>query len=333
MGTQRTIAFVGHRYHLEQYTRGLYDALGQRFDIRFTWVDDGWPESIADISGHDEADACIWFVRFRELIERPGFRWGDFAGVRVMLEHDAVQNFAVSESRYIGAWPEVFHRNDFQVLASSGKATSERLAAAGVPSYWLPKGYDAARMFDLDLERNGIGYYGMAYQARRAMLDYLQRRRVGFTSFRCQSFELNEHLNQFLGCLICNMEGIVGRGLGRVMHRLSPSRGLVLKSGLEPMIKNFEVPGAGCAPICDEIDELADLGFADGDTMVSYRTFDELVEKLDHYGRAPEDLREIGRRGNTLVQSRHTWDDRAEQLEDFIARQMCPTPKIAPTAP
>jgi hypothetical protein len=332
LGTQKTIAFVGHRYHLEQYTRGLYDALGQRFDIRFTWVDDGWPESIVDISGHDEADACIWFVRFRELIERPGFRWEDFRGVRIMLEHDAVQNSSV-RSRYLGAWPAVFHRNEFQVLVSSGKATSERLAAEGVPSYWLPKGYDAERMCDLGLQRNGIGYYGATYQARRAMLDYLERKRFPVTSFRCHSFELNDHLNQFLGCLICNMEGIVGRGLGRIIHRLSPSRGLRLEPGLEPMIKNFEVPGAGCALICDEIDELADLGFADGDTMVSYRTFDELLEKLNHYERTPADLHEIGRRGNTLVQSRHTWDHRAEQLEDFIARQMFPTPKIAPTAP
>lgn len=80
--------------------------------------------------------------------------------------------------------------------------------------------------------------------------------------------------------------------------------------------------GAGCAPIADWIDELEELGFVDGETMVSYESLHELIEKLDYYTENPGALREIGRRAGRLVLAQHTWDHRAHQLDELLSNYL-----------
>ena len=255
-------------------------------------------------------------------MERPGFRWGGYRGVRVMYDQDAYQNFShVAGTRFLGRWPEVVRRNDFSVVLCTGAAVRDNLVAAGLRAVWMPKAADQTRFFPIGGSREGLCYFGERYAARAAMLDHLSRRNVPVTTFRCSYFELNQHLNRFLACLICNMEAKVASTLGRLVNRLSPSRGIVLGPAPEAMLKNFEVAAAGCVPMCDHIDELETLGFRDGETAVTYRTFDELAEKAMHYRQRPELLVDIGRRAAELVRARHTWDHRADQLASLIATE------------
>lgn len=84
------------------------------------------------------------------------------------------------------------------------------------------------------------------------------------------------------------------------------------------MIKNFEVPGAGCVPFCDWMEEFSDLGFEDGVNAVTYKNFKELEEKVFHYSSNPDRLTKMGRAAHELAHSRHTWDARAEELERLL---------------
>jgi hypothetical protein len=312
---RRRVLLIGHRYHLERSQRGFYLALARRFDLVIHMVEDGWPAAIDDIPDYQTYDACIWFVRFRELMQAPQFQWKNYQGIRLMYDLDAHQNFhLLLDGKYLGKWPEVFHRNEFQVLVCTGRATRDALIGDGVPSIWLPKGYDPSQLFDMGLPRKGICYFGTLYSSRKAMTHFLRRKGLSFDIFCCNPDQLNEYLNKYLGCLICNMAGVVQPGIRKILHRMFPSYGIALTPGVEPMLKNFEVAGAGCAPLADFIEELGELGFIDGDTMVSYRSFEELAEKMHHYAKYPDELRDIGKRARQLALARHTWDHRAQEL-------------------
>ncbi len=266
----RVVSLVGHRDHLvKASTSGFYAAMAEQFDLRVTFVEDGWPETVTDIDGHLDAEICLWFVRFRRLRERPAFDWGSFSGRRVMYDFDTNANYhLLSVGEYRGEWPEVFRRHRFDTLVCTGKAVTEMLRADGVHAVWLPKGYDPARLHPLGATRAGLCEFGQSYPSRRAMRAELDRAGVPYTRFSDHD-GLNDQLNRYLGCLICNRAGAVGRGPARLVNRVWPTRGIRLAPGIEPMGKNFEVAAAGCAPIADWIPELADLGFVDGETMVA----------------------------------------------------------------
>lgn len=316
------IAWVGHTDHFEDLAVGpFYKAMAQRHDVRFTFVEDGWPERIEDVSGHEDADACLWFVRFRLLSTRPGFDWGSFGGRRLMMDTDVNANYhrLAQDATHAGQWPPVFRRFGFDTMVTTGKRVAELLADDGINAMWIPKGYDPERVHPLGLERAGICYFGQRYASRRAMLAKLDRRRVPYERFSNRD-QFNELLNTYLGGLICNLSGDLRGPFAGKLQRLVPSLVVRLGPGLEPMIKNFEVAGAGCAPIADWIPELADHGFVDGESMVAYRDLDELVERCRHYLARPDDLARIGERAADLASTHHTWGHRADVFEErFVA--------------
>jgi len=295
----------------------LRAAFERRFDLVYVKSRE-LIRTIDAIVGHRTLDAVIWHVDDRELCNVPGFEWGDFRGLRVLFEEDAVQRY----SPYIGDgqktdFPRIVAKLGFDVMVSTGKAVTERLRAEAIDAQWIPKGFDREHFLDRDKGRAGLCHFGSLYPARAAMLQRMARAGIAIEHLHVPFAALNDSLNQFVGCLICNGE-LAGARLLPPSVLLWPGVPKRLVPGLEPMIKNFEVAAAGCAPICDDIPELADLGFIDGDTMVSYRTLRELLDKLAHYRSRPEDLRAVGRRAAALARAQHTWDHRAAAFEGLI---------------
>jgi hypothetical protein len=321
-----SLLIIGHKNHyypqghFEGSQKGFYQALEDTFDlVKIRFVEDGWPQSIGEIQDYQDYDVCMWFVLFRLLIKQKPFDWADYRGLRLWFEHDAHANFHnMLGTNYVGKFPEVFNRDEFHYLISTGKKTRNAMEAEGVPSFWLPKAYDPEKIKNLNGKRSGIGYFGNIYDSRGAMLAYLRQKKIPYEYFHCRYDVLGDYLNRYAGCLICNM-GAQKRGLfGKAVNRLFPGHGIGLNPGVEPMLKNFEVAGAGCAPIMDWIDEFEDLGFREGETMVSYKSFPELAEKVKYYLHNEDQLIAIGRAGNELVKTRHTWHHRARELKTFI---------------
>jgi hypothetical protein len=313
------LCLVCHRYQLTREYSAMFDALRRRFDVTMVLVDDGWPRAMTAIRDYEQFDACLWFVRFRELVDQPAFSWGDFDGVRVMYDWDAYQNAnRLGGDRFLGRWPEVFRRNEFHWLACTGRDVRDDLLAAGVEAYWIPKAADTGQFHPLGRERSGFCYFGERYLSRAAMLDDLRRHGVPVSIFRCSYFDLNEHLNRYAACLVCNMDGRVAPGVGGLLNRIFPSRFITHHTAPETMAKNFEAAAAACVPFADYHPEFDELGFRDGTTTVTYRTFDELREKIHYYAARPEALAAIGARAAAMVAQRHTWDHRARQFETLI---------------
>jgi hypothetical protein len=259
-------------------------------------------------------DAIIVLVRFRFLRDGPPIDWRGFTGRRVLLEHDAYQNYSrMAGAGRLGAWPAEVERQGFELTIVSGREVAERLRADGVRALWVPKGYDERLFFDAEEPRWGICHFGKRYAARAAMLRHLRRAGVSVTHVAAPPDQLNAVINRYESCLVCNMEGTPAFGaVGRALQRIVPGALMTVRPGIEAMIKNFEVAASGCAPFFDAIPELSDLGFVDGATAFVYSDFDELAERLR--GTPPEQLREVGRRAAQLARERHTWSHRVEQI-------------------
>jgi hypothetical protein len=321
---RRKILVICHAYELERPPISILSSFDRHFDLSRYTIEEGWPRDIRQFPEYDSLEAVIWFVRFRELQRSDGFDWADFRGARIMYDLDVNQNYysITTDERFRGAWPAVFHRFQFHVLACSGKETTLRLADEGVTAAWIPKAYDPEIFFDLGRERSAVCHYGTIYPPRAAMLKFLERRRVDITLVRANYLLLNERLNDFLSCVVCNMECEYRFPFNlRALRRLRasiPAEAVDVWPGPEAMNKNFEVAGSGCALICDATADLPDLGFEDGVNAVTYRTFEELTDKIRMYARAPEELATIAGRGAQLCRTRHTWDLRMPLIEDLV---------------
>jgi spore maturation protein CgeB len=89
---------------------------------------------------------------------------------------------------------------------------------------------------------------------------------------------------------------------------------------VEPMIKTFEVAGAGCAPLLAPSPDLELLGFSDGETALVWRDFDELAELVRDGHDDSERLATVGDAAADLARRRHTWTHRATELSAIIDR-------------
>ena len=70
------------------------------------------------------------------------------------------------------------------------------------------------------------------------------------------------------------------------------------------------------------MEDLNELGFLDGKTMLSFSTHEELVEKLNAALRAPKSMRLMGRAASRLAHEFHTWAHRADALRLAINKRL-----------
>jgi hypothetical protein len=277
-------------------------------------------QAAADVANIDleDVDVVLMWVRFRHRVDGPAFSWDHFRGQRVWMEHDAWLNF-LPYSAFYGKFPPVFRRDKFDLMISTGRRTRDGLRAAGVDAEWMPKGFSSTAFRDLgSTNREGACTFGTAWPSRRSMMHRVRRRGIDLVDVSGPFDTLNVRLNRYASSVVCNMPGRPPIGKpGRAIARIWPEF-VRTEPAIEPMIKTFEVAGSGCALVVDEIQELASLGFVNGETCLTYRTFDEAARLL----RRPQpELLAIGRAGAALARSHHTWRNRAELLVDILSNR------------
>ena len=298
-------------------------ALARHLSLEEYVVDDRWPDSAGDLGGLKAFDAVIWFVKFRVMRSKPAFDWAGYEGLRLMYDWDTCQDFSHIASRnYLGQYPDEFRRHRFDLLVCTGRRTRDHFRAQGIDAEWIPKAADHELFRDLGLDREGLCTYGNPYPSRRVVLNHLGAAGIAVDNVSAPLVDLNAALNRYLGGLICNAELRMRFRLADALVRVSRGRIPVLAEGPEPMIKNFEIAASGAAPICDELGELAELGFADGRTAVLYRSLTELAEKVSSLLADPVSLRRIGQNAAELVRTRHTWEARGAEFGSLIRTRL-----------
>jgi hypothetical protein len=300
----------------------VHEAFDRRFFVTRVFVDDGWPLRVPDLPDYQSYDAVISFVRFRQLERLAALEWGDFRGQRILYDLDAFLFLTSLSFRPANVtWPVTFDKHGFDWLLCTGKRVTEELKGVGLQAVWWPKAYDQNRFFDADRERRGFCHFGTLYIARQAMLHRLARADLEVRHLTVPFDELSDALNEYLGLLVCTLSNSTRTTVSRVLRKLNPEWGLQLSPGPEPMQKLFEGAGSGCAVFNDRMDELIDLGFKDGENIIVWQDFDELIDKIRWYRDRPEMLRDIGRSGHELCRKTHTWDERMVQLETLLRTQ------------
>ena len=268
-------------------------------------------------------DAVVVFVAFNRLRAAPALAWGNFSGLRVLMDHDIIQNYsAIFDPTLNGTWPPVFHRHRFNLMVTSGGGVRTRLEAEGIPADWVPKGFEPSRFADEHRHRKGVATYGSAYACRQVAERALTEARLPLTRLPTTPYpQLGALLNRFLGCLAISSDLALPPDQLPSLQGTA-ARGIPMRPGMEPMAKFFESAGAGCCPIADAMEDLQALGFRDGETALTFHSHAELVEKLRAALKTPEKLRAMGSAAATLALADHTWAHRARSLRDVVVRRL-----------
>lgn len=267
-------------------------------------------------------DAVIVFVAFKRLRAAPTLSWNGFKGLRVLMDHDIIQNYSdIFDPTLKGAWPPVFRRHGFDAVVTSGAQVCDRLRDEGIDAYWVPKGFEQTRFKDIGAVRDGVVTFGSAYLCRQIAERAVVDARLPLTRLpMIPYFELGAHLNSFLGCMAISADIEIPVERRGELQQLS-ARDVPMRPGLEPMAKLFEAAGAGCCPIADAMDDLHALGFRDGETALTFRTYGELVDKLQA-ALSRGDLRKMGAAAAKLAHAEHTWVQRAATLREILLRRV-----------
>lgn len=317
-----------HPYSYPRFEQDFVDRVAElrEFDVAtadLTALDAGVLSASDRLVTLSQYDAVIVFVAFRRLRAAPTLAWGDFTGLRVLMDHDIIQNYStIFDATLVGGWPRVFRRHRFDSMLTSGRAIAGRLADDGIAADWVPKGFEPARFPTRSGRRSGIATYGSAYTCRQVAERALHDARIPLTRLDTTAYlRLGARLNQFLGCLAISSD--VELPLDQLASlKRGGAREVPMRPGLEPMAKLFEGAGAGCCPIVDAMDDLEPLGFRDGETCLTFRSHAELVEKLRGAINAPATLQAMGTAAATLARAQHTWAHRAQALRDVITTRL-----------
>jgi Glycosyl transferases group 1 len=316
------IAILSHdeAWPEHSYNRTFVQTMVRELDAQFVDVDRAWPPVISDIADYRSLDAVVTFIRYRQLLVADPIDWRGYDGVRIQIDHDAHTD-PVLAGPWQGTWARTFRRHQFDHLIVSGLRLVEHFDHQGVPTSWLPKGFDGDAVTNLGRARAGVAHYGTLYRSRRAMLRALRKAGTPIPHYVIPYERLNDRLNDFAGVVVCSIDSRVRWGkFGRVLERKWPGTALELGIEVEPMIKTFEVAGAGCAPLLTPSPDLEPLGFSDGETALLWRDFDELAELVRDVRHDSERLAAVGNAASDLAHRRHTWKHRATELSAIIER-------------
>jgi spore maturation protein CgeB len=90
------------------------------------------------------------------------------------------------------------------------------------------------------------------------------------------------------------------------------------ESTYTPMVKlrTLEIMTMGAFQLCEQCEDLADY-YADGEEIVSYKDWDDLVEKIRHYLANPRRRDEVARNGYERTKRDHVWQVRWAEVEQL----------------
>jgi len=218
----------------------------------------------------------------------------------VVFDHDVCQN-NVPSSNWYHRYPSILRALGKVRVIVSGVELSQQLKEEGIDACFLPKAYDDAVISDLGLERKiEAAFVGRtkhkAYRQRKQFLMQAEKK-LGVPTLRAER-------GAPYNALLNNIGIFVSVDIGYN----------------EYMIKNYEAMAAGCAVLAwrQPQQENDALGFRDMENIVFYRSFEEFEDRLSFLKANPQIAKRIAQAGKELVEKRHTWRNRAQEILPLI---------------
>ena len=304
----------------------VLDRVGRYINI---CAGDDYYEALARAESQEQDfDVVIVFLRSRALFRHQGL----FAGIRkpvVVVEHDAYQN-SLEWHPSFQAWTRYFAENPVAALCVSGAQALSDLSGT-IPGIVkrIPKGAPG-RFLDIS-NTDTLGRYCIfgtvqfeVYEERKKVFDMVHP----YTLFDRIIRKWNLYGVSYLASRTFRKAPDVSRisfaypDMPSVLRYYSAA--VLCDKGLrEPMMKHFEVAALGLVPFRDTecVDELGEMGYLDGESMVVYEDVWELKEKMSFYASHRQCLERLKRNAREVTKD-HTWERRAEDIVGFIAHEV-----------
>jgi len=242
----------------------------------------------------------------------------------VLYETDAFMNY-VSGYYQFGRLSDFLSTCPVDILITTGKWSFDRFTADGQQCFYLPKAAPAAFLRQSNRHSGYFCLFGSfkdpIYADRAALFEQITPS-SRFEPMRLVFPETMTRLQQSLSA------GRREPGVHRLRFRFSQmaavlrhySGVVICDKGLnEAMAKHFETAALGLAPFRDNevVDELEELGYRVGQSMIVYESVDDLREKIDYYSRHKDKLVAIQHAARAASVD-NTWEHRASDLKRFL---------------
>lgn len=179
-------------------------------------------------------------------------------------------------------------------LPFGAKPIAARPAAQPIDALFVGSG-DLRRIFLLEGVRDKVTVRGNRWQRNYPLISAALRERI------VDQPVWGEELHALLGA-------------AKIVLNITRSDFYGVETGIN--LRIFEALAAGCFLLTDHCDEIAAL-FRVGEEIETFRSANELADKLAYYLQNPARRQAIARNGHTAFLREHTWDAR-------IGRQMIP---------
>jgi len=288
-----------------QRLKSLWEALGNHCDLthyKFSGGSSAPLNEVLDRADLASFDRVIVDANMRKLGKN--YKALNKIPNLVVIEFDACQNF-VRESKGFKKFDAILSNIEQIKILVTSRYLENDFNSKGFDAKYFPKAYDHNVVFNKRIERDVelafIGRYNhQAYAQRKLFLQRLEQKH-GLEVMRTEPGEAYNH------------------ALNRVRFFLSCDMGFK-----EYMIKNFEAMAAGCVLFAyrqPEPEQQA-LGFVDMENIVLYSDEDELLHKLGVLREDPALADRVAANGQALVEARHQWMHRADQLIKILSEQL-----------
>jgi len=238
----------------------------------------------------------------------------------IVIEHDAYQNYIVEQDGF-GLFSTFLSRCPVDLFVVSGLTTIRRFRREGQRCLYLPKAAPEAFLEFPNRESGFFCAFGshrhIVYQHRAKLLRHVAPQRW-FDPLGRVLPVLTANIRQSADAISGNMT------VHRLKFRFSQmaellslySACVICDTGLnEPMAKHFEVSALGLVPFRDGecSDELAELGYRNGQSMVVYDDCEDLIEKIRYFSRNAGELTRMQQHARRAAVG-NTWEIRAREL-------------------
>jgi glycosyltransferase involved in cell wall biosynthesis len=250
-----------------------------------------------------------------DLLFRHVSRWPNLlSGIDglVLYEEDACQNF-LAHSAWRGKFSRFYRKLPNARIVCTGHRVAERLRTEGIDAHFVPKGFDSAALSCLsrprDIAYGFIGRLGSSvYRQRREILERAEAD-LGLKALRTEP-----------GSDYCET-------LNRIRTFVSADIGLG-----EYMAKNFEAMACGCLLLAHRqgAGEEEALGLRDGENILLYDDYEELLEKAAWIERNTQAAEEIALRGMACVNEHFDYGILSDRLFAAIRPDMPAVPSRSP---
>lgn len=218
--------------------------------------------------------------------------------------------------------PDRFFAN-YDLILSSLPNIVEKIQTLGIKSEYFPIGFEETILDNIrglgsrQYEVTHIGGYGPIHQDRNDILEYAaEKLKIDFWGYGISNLKKDSPI----------LKNFHGEAWGLDMYKILANSKITLTGHIKEVAGKyannmtlFEATGCGALLITDHKSNLHEL-FEIGKEIVTYKTPEEMVEKIQYYLSYEDERKKIAMAGQARTLKDHTYKRRMKQLKEILKK-------------